>query len=139
MKLDNANHPVSQTAMRVFFGCFIGFAVLAIMWSKDNHVSLSITFRVTAIVLAFITLCALIAYFRPRGIAAFIKSTAYVGIFVIGGIMLAGVELVHLNGIWVSILAILSLVGWTAIGIYRATASYREARKVDQETKERRD
>ena len=85
MKLDNTDHPVSQSATRVLFGCFIGFVVLGVKMPSENHVTQSTAFRVTAVALAFFSLSALIAYIRPRGIPAFITSTAYVGVFAIGG------------------------------------------------------
>ena len=74
----------------VFFACFIGAMIMAIYAALHNHATESPKFCLIAAVLALLTVSSLITYFRPRGVPAFITSTAYVGVILIGGIFEAG-------------------------------------------------
>jgi hypothetical protein len=89
-ELDRTSHPISAIATKVFFGCFlVGIGLLF-------HVNLakrpweSPTFCILVVLEGFLTLCSVIAYFRPHGIPAFVVSTAYLSLFFVGGFYVAG-------------------------------------------------
>jgi len=132
VKLDNASHPVSQAAMRVFFACFIAGAIMGLSAASQNRMLQSPAFCLCAAIVALLAVCSLITYFRPRGLPAFITSTAYVGVFLIGGIFVAGSELRNVDQRWSFILGSIILLAWVLRGISAVRAARQAARELDQ-------
>jgi len=114
--------------MRVFFACFMGWVILGVLYSMGNHPTRSIAFCVVVAIFAFLTVCSIITYFRPRGLAAFFTSSAYVGLIMISGL----VEVPHitsfLSGQLGAVVALLIMVVWLLTGI----KIVREAREEEE-------
>jgi hypothetical protein len=93
-------HPVRQKATQVFFACALGAGVLALVEPRAvRHTA----FTITAWVLALVGVCAVIAYIRPRGLAAFVVSTALAG--------LAAVHVAHMAAL------AMAVPGWMALSV----------------------
>ena len=112
MKWDRTAHPVSQTAVRVIFACFIGFCVLGVADAMRERPTRPAAFWVAAGVLGFLFGFALVAYFRPHGIPALITRSAFVGVIVVGELFFVGSHLVEGSELWAVVLAVVVLVVW---------------------------
>ena len=121
MKWDRTEHPVSQAAVRLIFACFIGFCVLGLVDAMREQPRRPAGFWVAGAVLAFLFGCAVVAYFRQRGIAAFVVRSAFVGLCVVGELFLASSHLAHfLSEGWAVVLAVVVLAAWLLLAARRA-------------------
>jgi 4-hydroxybenzoate polyprenyltransferase len=113
----NDDNPVSRRALQIVFVAFMGLVVVATYWCGSNDPERSTLLCVSGVVLCVLFFCAFLAYFRPRGLPAFIVSTAWVGLLVIFGAYLAGTELSHFDNFWAKVLFFLVVAAWLVKGI----------------------
>ena len=85
----------------------------------NNHPTQSHLFWVAVTVLSLLTACCVITYFRPYGFPAFIVSTAYLGIVVIGEFYCEENWLHSLPERWRLILNLIIPLAWLALAILK--------------------
>ena len=128
MNLDRENNDVCQNATKVTFACFVGECFMATIYFSQNHVGESRWFTVGMPILVAIMCCAIATYIRPRGIAAFITSTAFVALFAIFGLFFVTANFFP-NEHGFPVLAVVGFTSWVALGIVRTVRDNRQARK----------
>jgi len=127
MTIDNTNHRVRQAALRLFFGCFIGGAIVLMYGSMCNHPMESYAFCVIAAVLIFLAVCCVITYLRPDGFPAFITSTAWVGLVAVLEVFAEESQLHALPRSLRLILVWVIPLAWVLKGILKVRAERRAA------------
>ena len=128
MNLDRENNAVCQNATKVIFACFVAECLIATIYFSQNHVGASRWFTVGMPILLAVMCCAIATYIRPRGIAAFITSTAFVALFAIFGLFFITADFFP-NERGFPVLAVVGFASWVAWGIARAVRDYRQTRK----------
>ena len=73
----------------------------------------------------------MVTYFRPRGIAAFITSTAYVAIVAVGGASIGANKLLHLSESASMMVTVALFVAYLLYGLRQV----REAKRVARSTR----